>query len=51
VASVWGAVFSDGSGYVLFRGGGVVVYSIDGGSCMEEAYLGPRRSARGLAYL
>jgi len=31
-ASVWGqvAVFSDGSGYVFFRGGGVAAYSIDG---------------------
>jgi len=31
-ASVWGqvAVFSDGSGYVFFRGGGIAAYSIDG---------------------
>jgi hypothetical protein len=45
-ASVWGqvAVFSDGSGYVLFRWGGVAVYSIDGRLMYAgggPAYLGP----------
>lgn len=50
VASVWGwvAVFSDGSGYVFFRGDGVAVYSIDGGLMYAgggPAYLGPARMA------
>ncbi|MFZ8807271.1 MAG: hypothetical protein ACO2PN_04090 [Pyrobaculum sp.] len=44
VASVWGwvVVFSDGSGYVFFRGGGVAVYSIDGRLMYASglAYLG-----------
>ncbi len=53
-ASVWGqvAVFSDGSGYVFFRGGGVAVYSIDGRLMYAgggPAYLGPRRLAWGPA--
>jgi hypothetical protein len=51
-ASVWGqvAVFSDGSGYVFFRGGGVAVYSIDGRLMYAgggPAYLGPTCLALG----
>jgi len=51
-ASVWGqvAVFSDGSGYVFFRGGGVAVYSIDGRLVYADggpAYLGPTCLALG----
>jgi len=50
-ASVWGwvAVFSDGSGYVFFRGGGVAVYSIDGRLMYASgpAYLGPTCLALG----
>jgi len=45
-AFAWGKwpCFSGGSGYVLFRGGGVAVYSIDGRSMYAgggPAYLGP----------
>jgi len=51
VASVWGwvVVFSGGSGYVFFRGGGVAVYSIDGGLMYASgpAYLGPACLALG----
>jgi len=57
---VWGrvAVFSDGSGYVFFRGGGgVAVYSIDGrlvcggwsgvfGAYLFGAWLGVWRISR-----
>ena len=49
---VWGwvAVFSDGSGYVFFSGGGVAVYSIDGRLMYAgggPAYLGPTCLAPG----
>jgi len=52
VASVWGwvVVFSGGSGYVFFRGGGVAVYSIDRGLMYAgggPAYLGPACLALG----
>jgi hypothetical protein len=43
-------VFSDGSGYVFFSGGGVAVYSIDGRLMYAgggPAYLGPTCLALG----
>ncbi len=51
MASVWGvSVFSVGSVYVFFRGGGVAVCAIDGRLMYAEGVSGPTL-ARGPAFV